>query len=205
MNAQNHSLTSSAAPLPQLISPRLIDALYKAISSEESRWRTSGFDDRTGTTAIISALQHLKARGIELDPKDPAELAEVIRHARSLALWMFRRRSKQRYARLKARGISVESLNFATALNVVDESIEREIPVDDEIDATFDYVDMLRAAGLATHKAYAMVRRFEGADWEDIQDELSDCGHSVNQATLRQWFSRLHVWCREVITKELDA
>jgi hypothetical protein len=64
---------------------------------------------------------------------------------------------------------------------------------------------MLRAAGLNGQKAYAIVRRFQGAEWEDIQDELLDAGYAVQGTTLRQWYSRLNVWCRKVITSEFSA
>ena len=209
MTPHNHSTTNThsdlAAPVPQLISPVLIKALYGAMENEEARWSRSGFDDRTGTASILSALQHLKNRGTNLNPQDPEELAEVIKAGCCIARWMFRRRSKRRYARRKAKGISEVSTNFATAATASTKTFEFEKPFYVVIDATFDYIDMLRAAGLNGQKAYAIVRRFQGAEWEDIQDELLDAGYAVQGTTLRQWYSRLNVWCRKVITSEFSA
>ena len=179
--------------------------LYRTIENEEARWCRSGFDDRAGTTSILSTLQYLKNRGADLNPQDPAELAELIKAGSCIARWMFQRRSKQRYARRKAKGISEVSTNFATAITASTETYEHEIPVIVEFDATFDYVNILRAAGLQNQKAYAIIRRFEGADWDDIQDELCDAGYAVQGTTLRQWYSRLNTWCRKVITDELSA
>ena len=202
---QTHHNSAPLSGGPQLISPVLLRSLYRAMEAEETRWALSGFDDRTGTASILSTLQHLKNRGTNLNPADPAELAEVIKAACCIARWMFRRRSKQRYARRKAQGIQEVSLNFKTAETAGPETYEYEKPVQMEVDATFDYVDMLRAAGLQTQKAYAIVRRLEGADWDDILEEILDTGYTVQPTTLRQWYSRLSAWCREVISNELQA
>lgn len=194
---------------PQRISPVLISRLYKRIAAEEARWQQSGYDDRTGSISILSAVQHLKNQAFDLNPSDPTELEALIQYAGNVAVWMFRRRAKQRYMRRKVRGIADVPLNFSLASPTQGaREVETELPSDDIISHTFSYVDMLRAAGIKTPIAYACVRRFEGADWEDVQAELADSGHVVQEGTLRQWYSRHKDHCRAVIRDEyrsLDA